>query len=106
MVQRITYRRRCVPSPRDAAWPVRSRSAQRERTGQKSPTASSGGPMPRPGAPERAASDRPARRPATRVGAVLPRDTMSTVPALGSSPRPRASSPARRARVDARVVAV
>ena len=59
-----------------------------------------------PSAPERAASDRPARRPATRVGAVLPRDTMSTVPALGSSPRPRASSPARRARVDARVVAV
>ena len=39
MVQRITYRRRCVPSPRDAARPVRSRCAQREQTGQKSPTA-------------------------------------------------------------------
>jgi len=105
MVQRITYRRRCVPSPRDAAWPVRSRRARRERTGQKSPTASVA-PDGAPSAPERAASDRPARRTATRIGAVLPTDTVSNDPALVSSPRRPASSPARRARVDARVVVV
>ena len=55
-----------------------------------------------PSAPERAASDRPARRPATRVGAALPRDTASNDPTLVSSPHRPASSPSRRARVDAR----
>ena len=59
-----------------------------------------------PSAPERAASDRPVRRPATRVGAALPWDTALNDPTLVSSPHRPASSPARRARVDARGVVV